>query len=114
MKPTRKARGIPGQRRGYAVERKNLGPIPLVGEVLGAQIGVLPLHVVKIIAGPRFAVTILHPIRDLGGPIGPGVTQTRSTGKKDLHQELSGAGIVGKRVIAMTTIAPGAVVLKIR
>ena len=73
------------------------------------------LHVVKMIAGLRLAVTILHQVRDLkGGLIGPGVTQTLSTGEKDLHLELSGAGIVGKRVIVMTTIAPGAVVLKIR
>ena len=70
---------------------------------------------VKMIAGLRLAVTILHQVRDLkGGLIGPGVTQTLSTGEKDLLQELSGAGIVGKRVIVMTTIAPGAVVLKIR
>ena len=114
VKLSRKAQWIPGQGRGNAVDRKYLGPISLVGEVLGALIGFLPQYVVKIIAGPRFAVTILHQIRDLRGLIGPGVTQTRSTGVKDLHLELSGAGIVGKRVIAMNTIAPGAVVLKIR
>ena len=74
VKPSRKARWIPGQRRGNAVERKNLGLTPLVGEVLGAQTGSLPLNVVKIIAGPRIAVNIFHQIRDLGGPIGPGAT----------------------------------------
>ena len=116
VKPSRKARWIPGQRRGNAVERKNLGLIPLVGEVLGALTGFLPLHVVKTKAGPRIAVTILHQTRDLKGGlvIEPEVTQALSTGKKDLHLELSGAGIVGKCVIAMTTFAPGAVVLKIR
>ena len=36
--------------------------------------------------------------------IEPGVTQTLFTGEKDLHLELSGAGIVGKRVIAMTSL----------
>ena len=36
------AQWIPGQGRGNAVERKNLGPISLVGEVLGALIGFLP------------------------------------------------------------------------
>ena len=114
VKPSRKARWIPGQRRGNAVERKNLGLIPLVGEVLGALTGFLPLHVVKTIAGPRIAVTILHLTRDLEGPIGLGVTQTRSTGEKDLHQEHSGADSVGKQSIAMTTTVPGAVALKIR
>ena len=51
--------------------------------------------------------------RSKGGLIGPGVTQTLSTGEKDLHLELSGAGIVGKHVIVMTTIAPAVVVLKL-
>ena len=85
--------------------------------VLGAQVSTLQhQYVVNIIAVPRLAVTILRQTRDLkvGLVIEPGVTQTLSTGKKDLHLELSGAGIVGKRVIVMTTIAPGAVVLKIR
>ena len=106
---------MPGQRRGNTVARKNLGLNPLLGAVLGALISSLQhQHMIKI-TGPRLAVTILHQVRDLkGGLIGPGVTQTLSTGKKDLHLELSGAGIVGKRVIVMTTIAPGAVVLKIR
>ena len=56
------------------MERKNLGLTPLVGEVLGAQTGSLPLHMVKIIEGQHIAVTIFHLIRDLGGPIGPGAT----------------------------------------
>ena len=68
---------------------------------------------VKIIAGPRFAVTILHQIRDLGGPTGPEDIRTRSTGEKDLHREPSGAGSVLKQSIAMTTTVPGAVALKI-
>ena len=59
-------------------------------------------------------MTILHQVKDLQGPIGPGVTLTCSTGEKDLHMKLSGAGIVGKRVIVMTIIAPCAVVLKIK
>ena len=42
------------------------------------------------------------------------VTQTHSTGVKDLHREPYGAGSVGKQSIAMTTTAPGAVALKIR
>ena len=114
-KPNLRVRWMPGQRRGNTVARKNLGLNPLVGAVLGALISSLQnQYVVKIIAGLRIAVTILHQVKDLGGPIGPGVTLTRSTGEKDLHLELSGAGIVGKRVIVMTTIAPGAVVLKIR
>ena len=114
VKPSLRARWIPGQRRGNAVARKNLGLNPFVGEVLGAQIRSLPLHVVKIIAGPRIAVTILHQTRDLGGPTGLGVTQTRSTGEKDLRHEHSGAGSVGKQSIAMTTTVPGAVALKVR
>ena len=39
---------------------------------------------------------------------------TLSTGKKYIHLGLSGAGIVGKHAIAMTTFALGAVVLKIK
>ena len=105
---------MPGQRRDNAVARKNLGLNPFPWAVLGASTSSLLQYVVKIIAGLRIAVTILPQTKDLGGPIGPGVTQTRSTGKKDLHLERSGAGIVGKQSIAMTTIAPGAVVLKIR
>ena len=57
-------------------------------------------------------MTILHQTRVLGGPKGLGVTQTHSTGEKDLHQEHSGAGSVGKQSIAMTTTVPGAVALK--
>ena len=113
VKLSRKAQWTPGQGRGNAVDMKYLGPISLVGEVLGAQIGFLLLYVVKIIAGPRFAVTVLNP-RDLGGPIGLEATQTRSTGVKDLHREPSGAGSVGKQLIAMTTTVPGAAALKIR
>ena len=113
-KPNLRVRWMPGQRRGNAVARKNLGLNPLVGAVLGALTSPLHQYVVKIIAGLRIAVTILHQVKDQGGPIGPGVTLTSSTGEKDLHLELSGAGIVGKRVIVMTTITPGAVVLKIR
>ena len=87
-----------------------------------AALGALPKstfptrNVVKIKAGLRLAVTFHHQVKDREGVlvIEPGVTQTLSTGVKDLHQELSSAGIVGKHVIAMTTIAPGAVVLKIR
>ena len=45
---------------------------------------------------------------------GETLQETRSTGKKDLHQEPSGAGIVGKRVIDMTTFAPGAEALNIK
>ena len=80
--------------------------------VLGAQVSTLQhQYVVNIIAVPRLAVTILRQTRDLkvGLVIEPGVTQTLSTGKKDLHLELSGAGIVGKHVMAMTTFTPGAV-----
>ena len=107
VKLSRKAQWTPGQGRGNAVDMKYLGPISLVGEVLGAQTGFLLLYVVKIIAGPRFAVTVLI-------PIGLEATQTRSTGVKDLHREPSGAGSVGKQLIAMTTTVPGAVALKIR
>ena len=113
-KPNLRVRWMPGQRRGNAVARKNLGLNPFVGAVLGAPTSSLLHYVVKITAGARIAVTILHQTKDLGGPTGPGVTLTRSTGEKDLHLELSGAGIVGKRVIVMTTIALGVVVLKIR
>ena len=39
MKLSRKAQWIPGQGRGSAVDMKYLGPISLVGEVLGAVRG---------------------------------------------------------------------------
>ena len=113
-KPNLRVRWMPGQRRGNAVARKNLGLNPFVGAVLGAPTISLLQYVVKITAGPRIAVTILHLTRDPGGPIGLGVTQTRSTGRKDLHQEHSGADSVGKQSIAMTTTVPGAAALKIR
>ena len=73
-------------------------------------------NAVKIKAGLRLAVTFHHQVRDREGvlAIEPGVTQTLSTGVKDLHQELSGAGTVGDHVIGMTSTAPGAVVHRIR
>ena len=96
-KPNLRVRWMPGQRRGNAVASKNLGLNPLVGAVLGALISSLQhQHVVKITAGPHLVVTILHQVRDLkGGLIGPGVTQTLSTGEKDLHLGLFRASIVG-------------------
>ena len=81
---------------------------------VGAQKRTLQhLYVVSIVAGPRYAVTILLQVKYLKGElaIDPGDTQTLTTVKKDLHQEHSGAGIVGEHAIAMTTFAPGAVVL---
>ena len=75
----------------------------------------LKRHVVKK-AGLRLAVTFHHPTRDQEGVlvIEPGDTLTRSSGKRDLHQELSGAGTVGGHAIGMTSTAPGAVVHRIR
>ena len=71
-------------------------------------------HVINKIAGALNAVTILLHLKDLKGgrAIDPGDTRTLSSGKRYLHQEPSGAGTVGKRVIAMTAFASGAVVLK--
>ena len=56
----------------------------------------LKRHMVKQ-AGLGLAVTFHHPKRDQEGVLvkEPGDTLTLSTGKKDLHQELSGAGTVG-------------------
>ena len=100
--------------------RRNLGLIPLAIEVaaLGAHLKSLSLtrHVIEVIAGPLHAVTILLHQRDLEGDrvIIPRDTLIHSTGKKDSHREPSGAGMVGRRVIGMTTIAPGGEVLKIK
>ena len=113
-KPNLRVRWMPGQGRGNAVARKNLDLNSLMGAVLGAPISSLLQYVVKTTAGPRIAVTILYQVKDIWGPIGPGVTLLHSTDEKDLHLDHSGAGIVGKHVIVMTTIAPGAVVLKTR
>ena len=75
-------------------------------------------HVIKAIAGPLHTVNILLQQKDQKGDqaIDPGKTlqKTRSTGKKDLHREPSGAGIVGKHVIVMTTFALGAGAFKIK
>ena len=73
-------------------------------------------YVVKIKAGLRLAVSFHHQVKDREGvlAIEPGVTQTLSTGVKDLHHELSGAGTLGDHAIAMTSTASGAVVHRIR
>ena len=65
---------------------------------------------VKTKAGLRLAVTILRQVKDLEGvlAIEPGVTLTRTTGRRDLNQGCSGAGTVGDHAIGVTSTSPGA------